>query len=312
MIGETISLIVAASWTITALVAEVASKRLGPLQVNVIRMVLSLILLSTTLWVATGFPYPIHTDAKVWAWLSASGFVGYVLGDYCLFNSYILIGSRFGQLFMTLAAPFAAIAAWVLLGETMTWMGLLGMVLTLTGIGMSILGRSSAEGQHAHRVSVGLPLKGILLGIGAGAGQGVGLVLSKVGLEQYTTLVPEGDKVMLFMVPFAGTMIRAITGLVCFAGVMAYNHRFEALKAALGDFKGMHAVFWASVTGPFVGVSLSLMAVQYANAGIAQCLMSLTPILILWPSHVFFGTKVTLKEIAGACIAVGGATLFFI
>lgn len=49
-LGEIISLTVAVSWTITALFAEVGSKRLGSLQMNVIRMVLSLCMLGATLW----------------------------------------------------------------------------------------------------------------------------------------------------------------------------------------------------------------------------------------------------------------------
>ena len=44
-LGEVISLVVAISWTITALFAEVGSKRLGALQLNVIRMILSLLML---------------------------------------------------------------------------------------------------------------------------------------------------------------------------------------------------------------------------------------------------------------------------
>ena len=42
------------SWTVTALVAEVASKRIGPQVLNVWRMALSLLLLGATLWFATG------------------------------------------------------------------------------------------------------------------------------------------------------------------------------------------------------------------------------------------------------------------
>ena len=102
-LGEVISLGVAVSWTITALFAEVASKRLGALQLNVIRMFLSLLMLGSTLWWFTESFLPLYADASTWFWLSLSGFVGYLLGDYCLFNAYIFIGSRFGQLFMTLA-----------------------------------------------------------------------------------------------------------------------------------------------------------------------------------------------------------------
>ena len=79
--GEIISLVVAVSWTITALFAEVASRSLGSLQFNVVRMLLSIVMLSATLWIFTGSPFPLYADGDAWLWLSLSGFVGYILGD---------------------------------------------------------------------------------------------------------------------------------------------------------------------------------------------------------------------------------------
>ena len=43
--GEIISLVVALSWTTTAMFAEVASKRMGSIVMNVVRMTLSLLFL---------------------------------------------------------------------------------------------------------------------------------------------------------------------------------------------------------------------------------------------------------------------------
>lgn len=306
-IGEIISLGVAVSWTVTALFAEVASKRLGSLQLNVIRMVLSLVMLGGTLWWFTGSFMPLHADVSTWFWLSLSGFVGYLLGDYCLFNSYILIGSRFGQLFMTLAPPAAAVAAWIILEETLSIQALLGMVVTLTGISMSVLNKGTS-----HKLSLKLPMKGVLFGIGAGIGQGVGLVLSKVGMNHYEASIPLGEDVVLDMLPFASTFMRAVTGTIGFLLVMMIQKKLHTLAQSIGDGKGMGAAIGATITGPFIGVAFSLMAVQYTEAGIASTLMALTPILILWPSHFFFGQQVTFKEILGACISVLGASLFFV
>ncbi len=103
-IGETIALGVAVAWTATALFAEVGSKRMGSLPLNTVRMTMLLTLLFVTLWLTIGVPYPRFADSSTWLWLLLSGVVGYVIGDYCLIG-YILIGSRFGQLFMTLSAP---------------------------------------------------------------------------------------------------------------------------------------------------------------------------------------------------------------
>ena len=108
-VGEMIALGVAVSWTATALFADIASHRIGALTLNLIRMVLSILMLSLLLWVVTGSPYPTGANAAAWGWLLLSGVVGYVFGDYCLFNSYIVFGSKFGQLFMTLAPPMAGI-----------------------------------------------------------------------------------------------------------------------------------------------------------------------------------------------------------
>ena len=306
-LGEAISLAVAVSWTVTALFAEVGSKRLGSLQMNVIRMILSLVMLGATLWWFTGSPYPLYADGKTWLWLSMSGFVGYLLGDYCLFNSYVWIGSRFGQLFMTLAPPTAALFGWMLLGETLAWNALLGMLVTLTGIGISVLNKGESQ-----KLSLKLPLKGVLFGIGAGVGQGIGLVLSKVGMNFYEGAIPVGEELVTDLVPFASTFIRAVTGTVGFLCVMGIQRQFHTLATSVRDRKGMNAALWATITGPFIGVSLSLMAVQYTEAGIASTLMALTPVLIIWPAHLFFGQQVTLKEVIGACISVIGVSLFFI
>ena len=307
MRGELLSLLVAVMWTLTALFAEVASKRMGTLVLNVWRMLLTILLLGIVLWWTCGKPWPQYASTDVWKWFLASGFMGFVFGDYCLFNAYIVMGSRFGQLFMTLASPFAAIAAWFMMGETMSLLALLGMIVTLSGIGISIMGKDDAGARHLK-----LPRKGILLGIGAGMGQGIGLVLSKQGLMHYAAEIPAEATDVAAMMPFAGTQIRAIMGLIGFGATLLFLGKWRNMLRFFTDVRGAAAAMGAILLGPFFGVSLSLMAVGMTNTGVAQTLMSLTPILILWPSRMMFGTKVSMQEVVGAVIAVAGASLFFL
>ena len=133
-LGEIISLIVAVSWTFSAWFADKASRRIGSMETNVIRLVLATVFLSLLLWVTIGSPYPVHADGKAWLWLGLSALVGYVFGDYCLFNSYLVIGPRLGQLMMTIAPPMAAIAGWIMLGESMSWKSIVAMLVTLCGL----------------------------------------------------------------------------------------------------------------------------------------------------------------------------------
>lgn len=307
-LGETLSLVVAVSWTVTALFADKASHRLGSMTANVIRLVLASLFLGLLLWVTTGHPYPVHADGKAWFWLALSALVGYVFGDWCLFNCYLSIGARFGQIFMTLAPPMAAIAGWCILGESLSWKSWLAMAVTLSGIALCILGRTGE-----HRIGFALPVKGVLLGLGAGLGQGVGLVLSKVGLQHYADIVPaDAPALMDTMLPFASTMIRALVGGVGFLCLMALQKDLPRLKAAVKDAVGMKYALIMTFFGPVFGVSLSLMAVRYTDAGIASTLMALTPVLILLPYALIYKEKIKVRELLGVAVSMAGVALFFL
>lgn len=324
-LGELISLFVAISWTATALFAEVGSKRMGSLPFNTIRMTMSLMFLVVTLWLVMGVPYPRYADGGTWTWLLLSGVVGYVIGDYCLMQGYIHIGSRFGQLFMTLSAPTAALTGLLLLGEHLRPTAILGMVITLSGIALSILSKN--DDSQKHGIKFKLPAKGIFYAAMAGICQGFGLVLSKVGLKHYdvalTALGIAQDAVFdgaVFQLPvsvsisFAATTIRAYIGLVGFfmALVIFNKDGLEQLRHAVSDKKAMWCVLASTIFGPFIGVSASLLATQFTSAGIAQTLFALTPILIIAPSAILFHQKVTVREVIGAVVSVGGVCLFFV
>ena len=322
-LGQSIALAVAVSWTVCALLSETVSRRLGAHVVNVLRMVLSLLFIGALLWVCTGSPLPPRADATTWGWLLASGAVGYVFGDYCLFNAYLLIGSRFGQLFMTLAPAVSALAGWLLLGERLSPQALAGMAVTTTGIAVSILGRGAPDGAEAgrggrRRVRLNLPARGVLLGIGAGVGQGLGLTLSAVGLHHYAAdwasgaAAPAAVEHLRWLLPFAATQMRAVAGLPGFLLILLLAGKGGALRRACTDGRGWLLMAATVVFGPFVGVSLSLMATQYTSTGVAMTIMSLSPVLILWPAHVLFGQRVTRREVLGALISVAGVALFFV
>ena len=303
-LGELIAIGVAFSWTATALLSEYGSKRMGNLVLNVLRMALALLLGIILFWVVTGSPLPLNGSMEAYGWMLLSGVVGYVIGDYCLFQCYIIIGSRFGQLFMTLAPLAAAFTAWMSLDEQMTPMSILAMLVTLTGIAISVLGRD-----EKHHVSLKLPLNGVLFAVGAAICQGVGLVLSKIGMNYYEASVPSQEA---WLLPFSANFFRCIAGLVGFTLLLYYKEGFAPLKEALHDKISMTAATTTTVFGPFVGVGFSLMAVQYTGAGIASTLMALTPIIIILPSYWLFRQPITLKGVIGALISVVGVSLFFL
>ena len=304
-IGEFISIGVAFSWTATALLSEFGSKRLGNLTLNVLRMSLALMFSFVLFVVVTGSPLPAGASTEACGWMLLSGLVGYVIGDYCLFQCYIIIGSKFGQLFMTLAPISAAVTAWIALGQHLKPSALIAMVVTLVGIGITILGRGDS-----HRLSLKLPLNGVLFAIGAAVCQGVGLVLSKVGMDAYqaSMTAPAAP----WILPFFANFYRCLAGIAGFAVLMYFKETFAPLRRSVTDRKGMTAAVATTIFGPFVGVGFSLMAVQYTAAGIASTLMALTPIIIILPAWWLFKQPITARSVLGAVISVIGVSLFFL
>ena len=67
----------------------------------------------------------------------------------------------------------------------------------------------------------------------------------------------------------------------------------------------------AAVLGPFVGVTLSMVAVTYTQTGVAQTLLSLMPVMIIPIVWRLYGQRTSWRGILGAITAViGVATLF--
>ena len=203
---------------------------------------------------------------------------------------------------MTLAPLAAALMAWITLGQEMSPMSILAMLVTLAGISISVLGR----GEH-HKVSLKLPLNGVLYAVAAAMCQGIGLVLSKIGMDHYdTTQLPE------WLIPFSANFLRCVAGIIGFSFLLYFREGFQPLRNALQDAKGMTVVTMTTIFGPFMGVGFSLMAVQYAPAGIASTLMALTPIIIILPSWWLFRQPITWRSVVGSVISFIGVGLFFL
>ncbi len=305
-LGEMISIGVAFSWTATALLSEMGSKRMGNVTLNFVRMAITLLFSAILFWIVTGSPLPAQASNEAYLWMMLSGLVGYVIGDFCLFQCYIIIGSKFGQLFMTLAPITAAIMAWFTLGQEIRPTALLAMAVTLTGIAITVLGRSD----QGHKLSLKLPLNGVLFAIGAAVCQGVGLVLSKIGMDHYeASLVTPCEP---WILPFYANVFRCIAGITGFTILLMLREGFAPLRKNITDRTSMTVATLTTIFGPFVGVGCSLLAVQYTSAGIASTLMALTPIIIILPAWWLFKQPITLKSVIGALISVTGVSLFFL
>lgn len=287
-LGEIVALTVAVTWTASAIFFEKAGKNIGSLAVNFIRIIWSFLLLGITLLVTKQTFLPMDATAYQWFWLGLSGVVGLFLGDMFLFKSYIIMGARTSSLIMSTAPILTTIIGWFFLNETLGARSIVAILISVTGVMIVIVNKN---------LKVKVPAKGILYAFLGALGQATGLILSKKGIGDYD--------------PIAATQIRLIFALILFLVMITSTKQWRKVKLAVMNTKGMKDVFWGSFLGGFIGITLSLYAVQQTHTGVASTLMALVPVLIILPSAIVFKEKIAPNHVIGAIISIIGVSLFF-
>lgn len=293
-IGEIAALITAICWALNGIAFESAGKKIGSLSLSYIRLYIAFILLCITAYFMRGIALPLDADLNNWIWLSLSGIIGFVLGDIFLFQAYIEIGSRISLLIMSAAPPLTALISFFILGERISALGLLGIFITMIGIGLVILSKN----QGGSKVEFNRPVKGLIYASIGALGQALGLIFSKKGMGTYD--------------PLAATQIRIIAAGIVLTLLITKNKKWPEILESMKNKSAMPALVAGSIFGPFVGVAFSLLAVKYTATGIVSSISSISPILVIPASIYIFKEKVTPKEILGAVVSIAGVILLFL
>ena len=280
----------AGCWAVSALAFQAAGARIGSLSLNVVRLSIALVLLAVWGMVSGRGPWPTEFGLHAWAWLSASAVFGFVLGDYFLFRAFIELGPRLSSVVMASAPMWAGLIGWLVLGETLTGREVFAVAITLCGIAWAV---GSRRGGPRARGGA-KPWNGVGYAFAGAFGQASGLVLSKIGMGAHD--------------PFAATQVRVFAGLVGFAIVCSVLGWWPRVSTAVRDRRAMVPASIGSVFGPFLGVSLSLLAVQHSPTGVAATLMATTPIVLI-PISIWRGEPVGTGGVLGAVLAVTGVAL---
>ena len=291
--GELSALLTACLWSGSAVVFASATKRMGSFQVNITRLVLAavyLVLMTAMLGL------DVNLSGRQILNLSISGVVGLTLGDTFLFKAFQEIGARISMLIMSTAPAIAATLAYVFLGEDLSFAGVLGIMVTVAGVSVVVLDRGGPGSK-----GVPLTISGLLFAALGAAGQGGGLIFAKLAFR-------EGE-----INGFVATAVRIIASLVLLLPVALMTKRYSSpVRMFIQDRKAFWQTALGSVLGPFLGISFSLIAIEYTKVGIAATIMALVPILMLPLVRFVYKEKLTWRAIFGAFVAVGGVALLFL
>jgi drug/metabolite transporter (DMT)-like permease len=295
-IGELAALSTSLIWAGTSVLFTKATQQVGSIIVNRMRSVIGLIYLMLLNLVFYGYLLPLDAGAERWLWFSLSGAVGYALGDVFLFQSFICIGPQRGMLMMSLAPLLSAGLAWIFFGETLTGVQIFAVLVTLAGVAWVIMRRRS----QAEINPVCNPTQGVLYGLGAATGQAVGYVLSKQGLVDGFS-------------PIAGNSIRMLAAVIVLWVLASIQGKArETINRMRAQPKVLGWLGIAAFTGPVLGATLSLFALQQTEVGIASTLIALPPVFLLPISWLVFKEKFDWGAVLGTLVAMVGVALLFL
>ncbi len=300
LVGQMAALATSCVWTFSSILFTESVRRIGSLSLNAYRIVAAVGFLSVTHAILLGALLPAANAEQVF-WLGMSGIIGLGVGDFGLFAAFAIIGPRRSVLVMALSPIFASAGAYLMLGEIISPLAILGIATTIAGVTWVVLEREhrSMEAPISRRFKI----RGVLFALVGAVGQGMGLVFSKKGI----LLVPDTTLNAL-----SATLIRMTVGaLFVWISIIAAG-RFPELRIALNRKQGMKYAVAAAFFGPFIGVTLSMAAVTFTQTGIAQTLMSLMPVFIIPVVWVLYKQRISWRGTLGATIAVIGVAILFL
>ena len=294
--GELAALGTAVCWASGANLFTAAAHRLGTAPLNRLRLAFAFIFLSITVFVWKGALFPTWATPFQLGVLAVSGLIGFLFGDSYGFRSFVILGPGRASLIISLAPLFTLLMAWPILGERPGPMVWLGVALLLGGLAWVLLERAHVHHEHPE----GSVAAGILFAVLAAFGQAAGYVLSKVALKTGID-------------PLSATLVRVTVAVVAVWGWSLFTGDAQAaVRAAKNDRVGTAFAFGGAFSGPFLGVTLSLLALEFVPAGVAASITAFYPVLTILISMRFHGEKLTARLLLGALVAVAGVIVLFL
>jgi drug/metabolite transporter (DMT)-like permease len=291
--GELSAILTAVLWSGTSFAFASGSRRIGPIQTNVDRLIIAAFFLISTVSI---FNLSFNLSSNQFTFLIISGIIGLVIGDTFLFKAFQLIGARLSMLLMALSPAMSALFAFIFLGEELSAWAILGIVITLSGISLVVL-----EKEHGTVKKYKISGFGLFCGFMGALGQAAGLILAKFAFQE-----GEIDK-------FVATLVRITSSVVVIVPMMLvlkkYKSPFEIYKK---DMIGLGSILIGTILGPFLGITFSLIAIDNTKVGIAATLMSTMPIIMLPMSKYMFKETLGWRAISGAVLAVAGIAILFV
>jgi drug/metabolite transporter (DMT)-like permease len=298
-IGETAALGAAIFWTVSSLYW--GRVHLSALGINVCKNWLGSALILLHLFVLARLAGQPVLDAPLrsWGYLSLSGVVGIVIGDTCYFRSLQILGPRRALIIASTAPLFAAVLGWSILRESLGWLAMSGVMMTVAGVIVVVSDRRAR--QEAPGLMPGSLLAGTCCGVVSAVCQAGGGVFSKLGMTRTVDGATVTDCSAL-----EATLIRLFVAAIVTLFVAIYQGELQRILRHAGKRPAVKLILPATITGTWLGIWLSQIAFKESPVAIAQTLLATCPLFAIPLVWYLYGHRATWYSIVGSAVALVG------
>lgn len=288
-VGEIFALLAPLSWAFAVILFRWAGQTVPPFTLNLFKNVLGLALGLLTL-LALGDP--VYRDAPLedYLILIGSGVIGIGVSDLLFFMSLNRVGAALWSIVNTSYSPSIILLAILFLGETLTPVQWIGVIMILSAV-LAVAWMRGPKGQ--------IPPKqlavGIALGVLAMFTQGVSVVIVKPLLERTDLLW--------------NFVWRVAAGLVFMLIVLPFRPNRRTVIRAFTRVKDLSRMLPGSAVGTYVSLMFWLLGMKYAKASVASVLNQTNSLFVFVLAALLLKEPVTRLRVLGLIVGLTGVAL---
>ena len=251
---------------------------------------------------ATGSTFHVaNFSANSWVLLSAAGVIHFVLGRYCNYRAVKAMGANLAGPLMESSVLVALVLAVALLGERITAVKALGILLILCGPALTVSRKKGKKPEKQHELAfTPIYFEGTLYALLAAVAYGVSPVLVRFALEKSN-----------WQASIAGGLVSYVAATIVTLVFIVVADQTKHIRNMSSD-----TIRWFCWAGLFVGVSqmLRYMALALAPVSVVSPIQRLSLIF-----RLIFGYMINKqyevfnsRMVTGTIVSILGAALLSI
>ena len=294
-VGEILALGAALSFGVASAAYTLAGRKFGASFSMALSLLVSLAFYAPIHQLLHGEPLPLNAAPDRWLILGLSSLAGFVISALFLLRAFQYIGPRLTMLIGSTSPIFAALMAWVFLGQQLPAFAVLGIASVVGGVVWVVSERGAQPSDQRDPKYV----TGLAMAVASAVGQGAAFVLMSEGVAGGFS-------------PMSAGLIRTIVAIVLLWAYIALRGKLrQNLRIVRSAPRAFAWLVLASISGPVAGTTLILASLQYTSVGISSTLTNTTPIFLIPIAWLAFGERITARAVAGTIVAIAGVALLF-